>query len=103
MKEITADSLSRVVIAYEPVWAIGTGKAAYPEDAAQASRTIREAVDEISKGMGSRLQILYGGSVKSNNIAGFVALEEIQGALVGGASLKADSFLELIKAAQEAG
>jgi len=92
-----------MVIAYEPVWAIGTGRAAYPEDAREAAETIRRTLDEFDSDLGDKTNILYGGSVKEGNIAGFTTLPQIQGALVGGASLKPDSFIGLIKAAQEAG
>jgi len=101
LQDINKESLEGLVVAYEPVWAIGTGRAAYPEDARQAAQTIRRAVNESGAGQGDSVEVLYGGSVKSNNIAQFVSLKEIQGALVGGASLQAGSFVELIKAAQE--
>ena len=94
--------LHQLLVAYEPVWAIGTGKAATAEDAAEASRLIRATVDELGDGAGEQLQVLYGGSVKEANIGQFVSLPEIQGALVGGASLKVDSMVGLTRAAQEA-
>jgi len=102
LREISPSHLASMILAYEPVWAIGSGKAATAEDAGEASRLIRETVDELRPGAGEKLKILYGGSVKPHNIGQFVSLAGIQGALVGGASLKVDTFVELIKEAQEA-
>jgi triosephosphate isomerase (TIM) len=94
---LTASDFSRIIIAYEPVWAIGTGKTATPEMAAETHHLIR---DMARKMFGDKeadgVRILYGGSVKPENIRGLMAQKEIDGALVGGASLKPDSFAALI-------
>ncbi|HXR10428.1 MAG TPA: triose-phosphate isomerase [Candidatus Acidoferrales bacterium] len=88
---------AKIVIAYEPVWAIGTGKTATPEIAADAHRTIRNQVRaKFGKDAAEAVRILYGGSVKPDNVRGLMAQEEIDGALVGGASLKVDSFTALV-------
>jgi triosephosphate isomerase len=90
---LTAEEFSRILIAYEPVWAIGTGKTATPEIAASAHRFIRGcAAEKFSAERAAALRILYGGSVKPDNIQGLMAQEELDGALVGGASLDAKSF-----------
>lgn len=95
---ITAEMAKPIVIAYEPVWAIGTGKTATPEIAADAHRIIRS---EVAKLLGvevaAAMRILYGGSVKPENASALIGQEEIDGALVGGASLKADSFAAIVK------
>ncbi|HKN73618.1 MAG TPA: triose-phosphate isomerase [Candidatus Acidoferrum sp.] len=95
---LTAEAFSRILIAYEPVWAIGTGKTATPEMAAEAHRFIRKcAAEKYSAAHASALRILYGGSVKPDNIQGLMAQEEIDGALVGGASLDAKSFASIVR------
>jgi triosephosphate isomerase len=87
------DQLGEFVIAYEPVWAIGTGKVATPEEAASVCSKIREAiVSEHGEEIAAATRILYGGSVKSANVAGFLRSPEVDGVLVGGASLDADEF-----------
>lgn len=95
---ITAESAKPIVIAYEPVWAIGTGKTATPEMAADAHRIIRA---EVAKLLGAQvadaMRILYGGSVKPENATTLLSQQEIDGALVGGASLKPDSFEKIVK------
>ena len=95
---ISAKKASRLVIAYEPVWAIGTGKTATPQLAAEAHSLVRT---EAAKAFGDRLaesmRILYGGSVKPENAKSLMAEEEIDGALVGGASLDAQSFAAIVK------
>lgn len=85
-----------VVIAYEPVWAIGTGQVATPADAETAIAYIRDLVRELWGDLADDIRILYGGSVKPDNIAELMACPNIDGALVGGASLKADSFAAII-------
>lgn len=95
---LTPDEFSRILLAYEPVWAIGTGKTATPEIAAEAHRYIREcAAEKFSAQHASALRILYGGSVKPDNAQGLMAQEEIDGALVGGASLDAKSFATIVR------
>jgi triosephosphate isomerase (TIM) len=95
---LTPEEFSRILIAYEPVWAIGTGKVATPEIAAEAHRVIRQcAAKRFSAAHASALRILYGGSVKPDNIQGLMAQEELDGALVGGASLDAKSFASIVK------
>ena len=94
---LTPSDFSRIIIAYEPVWAIGTGRTATPEMAADSQRFIRDLARRQFGGYeADALRILYGGSVKRENIAGLMAQEEIDGALVGGASLKVDSFSAII-------
>lgn len=92
------DAPAQITIAYEPVWAIGTGKTATPEDAETVQAYIRKTVADIySTDIADNLRILYGGSVKPDNINGLMAKGNIDGALVGGASLKADSFYDIIR------
>jgi triosephosphate isomerase len=94
---LTAQDFSRIIIAYEPVWAIGTGRTATPEIAAGSHRTLRSLiVKQFGGEVAEQTRILYGGSVKPDNIQGLMAQEEIDGALVGGASLKADSFSAIV-------
>jgi triosephosphate isomerase len=95
---VAKDALANVVIAYEPVWAIGTGKTATPEDADAIHAYIRKTIDRLyGADAAAEIVIQYGGSVKSDNAAQLMAKENIDGALVGGASLKADSFLPIAK------
>ncbi len=94
---LTPPEFSRIMIAYEPVWAIGTGRTATPEMAAESHRQIRGLVrQQFGEAEATSIRILYGGSVKPENIGGLMAQEGIDGALVGGASLKVDSFAALI-------
>ncbi len=90
---LTPDQFSRIVVAYEPVWAIGTGKTATPEIAADAHRVIRASMKQK---FGVDVRILYGGSVKPDNIRNLMAQGELEGVLVGGASLTADSFAAIV-------
>jgi len=94
---LTAADFSRIIIAYEPVWAIGTGRTAIPEMAAEAHRFLRRlARQQFGESAAGDIRILYGGSVKPDNVGALMAQEEIDGALVGGASLKVDSFTALV-------
>ena len=94
--------LAHVIVAYEPVWAIGTGKTASDDQAQEAHAFIRGEIKGLySASAADSMRILYGGSVKPDNIAGLISRPDIDGALVGGASLKADSFAALVNAAQK--
>jgi triosephosphate isomerase (TIM) len=94
---LTPEEFSRILIAYEPVWAIGTGRTATPEIAASAHCFLRQcAAKQFSPVHSSALRILYGGSVKPDNIQGLMAQEELDGALVGGASLDPKSFAAIV-------
>jgi triosephosphate isomerase len=100
LEGLTADQIKAVIFAYEPVWAIGTGKTC---DAAEANRVIgliRAAIDQVA-GAAADVVILYGGSMKPENVRELVEQPEIDGGLVGGASLKAGSFRELVRVAKE--
>jgi triosephosphate isomerase len=94
------EHLSAVVIAYEPIWAIGTGRAATPEGANATIAIIRRTVAEVGgETIAQGLQVQYGGSVTAENFAAFIAQPDIDGALVGGASLRADQFVEIVRVA----
>ncbi|UCG61303.1 MAG: triose-phosphate isomerase [Candidatus Zixiibacteriota bacterium] len=95
----TGEQLEKAVIAYEPVWAIGTGKTATPEMAQEVHKFIRDRVGQVDREAAHSLPILYGGSVKADNAEGLLKQPDIDGALVGGASLKADDFIAIINAA----
>ena len=92
-------SLAQSVIAYEPVWAIGTGKTATPQQAQDVHAFIRGQIAKQDAGIAEKVQILYGGSVKGSNAAELFAMPDIDGGLIGGASLKADDFLTICQAA----
>ena len=95
---LSPEEMDRVVIAYEPVWAIGTGKTATPDQAQEVHHFIRKQIAQIfSERIAENIRILYGGSVKPDNIDQLMAQKDIDGALVGGASLKADSFARIVK------
>ena len=95
---LTGEEFSRILLAYEPVWAIGTGKTATPEIAATSHRFLRLCTaEQFSMGHATALKILYGGSVKPDNIQGLMEQEELDGALVGGASLDAKSFATIVQ------
>ncbi len=87
------------VLAYEPVWAIGTGKVAGPEQAQEVHEAVRDLLGKISKDLAEQTRILYGGSVKPDNAAGLLGCRDVDGALVGGASLDSDSFAKIVEAA----
>jgi triosephosphate isomerase len=100
LKDITAEELKDVIIAYEPVWAIGTGKVATPAQAQEVHAFIRNLIKELySQEATDNMVIQYGGSVKPDNAAELLSQPDIDGALVGGACLKADSFTSIIKSA----
>jgi triosephosphate isomerase (TIM) len=98
LARIELDRLGEIVIAYEPIWAIGTGKVATPEQAQEAIAFVRALVGDRSPEQAERTRILYGGSVKADNAAELLALPDIDGALVGGASLDAESFGAIVAA-----
>jgi len=98
LKGLSTAEMEKVVIAYEPVWAIGTGKTATSEQAQEVHLFIRKMVTELfGSKLSESLRILYGGSVKADTIDELMAQKDIDGALVGGASLKADSFARIVK------
>jgi triosephosphate isomerase len=93
---LTRQSLLRIILAYEPVWAIGTGRTASPETAQEMHRLIRDWLSEKFGEEAQEIRILYGGSVKPDNIDALMLQPDIDGALVGGACLEAESFLRII-------
>ena len=99
LEAIENDRLGDVVIAYEPVWAIGTGRTATPEQAQEACALIRGLIEDRSSDAAAAIRILYGGSVKPGNAAELIALPDVDGALVGGASLDPDDFAAIVEAA----
>jgi triosephosphate isomerase len=92
------EAIANAVIAYEPVWAIGTGKTATPDQAQEVHAFIRQRLAERSADVAEKTQILYGGSVKANNAAELFAMADIDGGLIGGASLEAEGFLTICRA-----
>jgi len=97
LQGLTSEQVQSMIIAYEPIWAIGTGKTASPEQAEEVHGFIRGwLTSRMTPKVGEAVRILYGGSVKPENIEGLMTMENIDGGLVGGASLKADSFAQLI-------
>ena len=96
---VASDRLADVTIAYEPIWAIGSGKVATPEQAQEAIAFIRALVGDRDRDAAERVRVLYGGSVKPDNAAELLALPDVDGALVGGASLDAESFAQIVSAA----
>jgi triosephosphate isomerase len=93
----TSEQVGKVVVAYEPVWAIGTGKTATPEDAQEVIGAIRVRLGQNHPGVAQAVRILYGGSVKANNIAAIMEQPDIDGALVGGASIDPDEFVKIVR------
>ncbi len=103
IKGLSKEQIEKLIIAYEPIWAIGTGKICSGEDANKISKMIRNLIKENSSNeIGEKVRILYGGSVKSDNFNEHISYVDIDGGLVGGASLKADEFLKLITLANNA-
>jgi triosephosphate isomerase len=103
LHELDAAEVEKLIVAYEPVWAIGTGRTATPEQANQVHKLIRKVVSQMHTwGIAERLPIQYGGSVTAQNAATLLSLPDIDGALVGGASLKGDAFMSIIQAGVEA-
>ena len=97
LEGLTVSDMERIIIAYEPVWAIGTGQTATPEQAQAMHRFIRGSIEKLQgKAISEATRILYGGSVKPDNISGLMTQADIDGALVGGASLDAASFAEIV-------
>ena len=95
---VSAENMKKVVIAYEPVWAIGTGKVATPEQAEEVHAALRNVIEErYNKDVAETVRIQYGGSVKADNAKDILSKPNVDGALVGGASLKVDSFMGIIK------
>jgi triosephosphate isomerase len=103
LEGITADQAAEITIAYEPVWAIGTGRAATPDDANHVHKdVIRPLLNEqFGEARGEAMRIQYGGSIKPNNAFELFSMSDIDGGLVGGASLDAESFVGIVKAAAE--
>ncbi|MEV7908739.1 triose-phosphate isomerase [Streptomyces griseus] len=98
LKDIPAEQAESIVIAYEPVWAIGTGEVATPEDAQEVCGAIRGRLAELySQELADAVRIQYGGSVKSGNVAAIMAKPDVDGALIGGAALDADEFVKIVR------
>jgi triosephosphate isomerase len=103
LANLPAEQAESIVIAYEPIWAIGTGKVATPDDAQEVCVAIRGRLEELySPELADGVRVLYGGSVKATNATGILAQRDIDGALVGGASLDADEFAGICLAARPA-
>jgi triosephosphate isomerase len=101
LEELSAEDLGKITVAYEPVWAIGTGRTATPEQAQEVHVLIRDwLAGQFSRGIADDVRIQYGGSVKPENAAGLMAQPDIDGALVGGASLKAENFSVIVNEAR---
>lgn len=97
---VSAEELSNVIIAYEPVWAIGTGKTATAEQANDVCKTIRDTVADLyNKDLANALTIQYGGSMKPDNAEELLDMPDVDGGLIGGAALKAQAFADIVKAA----
>jgi triosephosphate isomerase len=100
LEKVPVERLPEVVIAYEPVWAIGTGLTATPDQAQEAIAFVRALVEGFDKAAGQAVRILYGGSLKPDNAPELLALPDVDGALVGGASLEPDSFAQIVEIAR---
>ncbi|MCK4340017.1 MAG: triose-phosphate isomerase [Candidatus Cloacimonetes bacterium] len=102
LKDILPPDMKNIILAYEPVWAIGTGRTATPEIAEQAHKFIRDWISQkFGKNIAAEISILYGGSIKVSNIRDLIAQEDIDGGLIGGASLKLEDFKEIIKISEK--
>lgn len=97
MKGLTVDDAAKLVVAYEPIWAIGTGRTASADDAGTVATFIRETIVDAFGNAGDHTRIIYGGSVKPGNISGLMAKKDVDGALVGGASLDPDVFASIVR------
>jgi triosephosphate isomerase len=98
LKDVGSKEMKSIVLAYEPIWAIGTGKTATPQQAEEVHRFIRERLERLfSREIAEGVRIQYGGSVTPENIKGLMSQENIDGALVGGASLKSDTFSKIVR------
>ncbi|MFC5907230.1 triose-phosphate isomerase [Streptacidiphilus monticola] len=98
LEGVPAADVEKIVVAYEPVWAIGTGEVATPEDAQEVCGAIRVRLAELySQDVADKVRVLYGGSVKASNAAGIMAQPDVDGALIGGASLDADEFVKIVR------
>ena len=98
LKGLTKEQAVRIIIAYEPIWAIGTGRTATPQQSQEAHKYIRDFIERLyDRDTAVRIRIQYGGSVKPDNIAQLMAQEDVDGALVGGASLDVNSFTEIVE------
>jgi triosephosphate isomerase len=100
LQSISSEDVTKVILAYEPIWAIGTGKTATSEQANETIKAIREKLESLyNRDVASKVRILYGGSVKPSNIEELLAQSDIDGALIGGASLEAQQFIDMCKKA----
>lgn len=98
LKDLSAEQVASLVIAYEPIWAIGTGKSATQDDAQKMCKAVRDVVAaDFGQEVADKVRVQYGGSVKPENVASYMSCEDVDGALVGGASLEAESFLALLE------
>jgi triosephosphate isomerase (TIM) len=100
LDKVPVERLADVVVAYEPIWAIGTGQVATPEQAQEAVAFVRALVEGFDKAAGQAVRVLYGGSLKADNAPELLGLPDVDGALVGGASLEADAFAQIIETAR---
>jgi triosephosphate isomerase len=97
LADLKVEDFSKLVVAYEPVWAIGTGKTATPLQAEEIHKFIREILESIFIGKSEEIRILYGGSIKPENISALMSCQNIDGGLIGGASLSVDNFIKIVK------
>ncbi|WBP86563.1 triose-phosphate isomerase [Kitasatospora cathayae] len=103
LEGVPADQAESIVVAYEPVWAIGTGEVATPEDAQEVCAAIRKRIAELYDAeLADKVRVLYGGSVKSSSVAGLMAKPDIDGGLIGGASLDAEEFVKIVRYREQA-